>query len=66
MLAAAYFIYLLFRMHNLEDDVYKSQEMVNLYDKPWLEEMIISNFTFLPSIDMKLVDDSSTIVNKLM
>lgn len=40
--------------------------MVNLYDQPELEQMVLSDYTFLPSIDIRLIDSMGPVVHSIL
>ena len=40
--------------------------MVNLYDQAELEQLALSDYTFLPSIDIRLIDSMGPIVHSIL
>ena len=54
-----YFNHLITRMYNFEDDKYQSQSIVNLYDEDITEELRMSDYDFIPSLDINLLDQRS-------
>ena len=40
--------------------------MVNLYDQAELEQLELSDYTFLPSIDIRLIDSMGPIVHNIL
>ena len=54
----AYFLYMLFRMHNFKDDTYTIQEMTNYFDTPDTKIMSMKEHLFVPTVRIsKLVSE---------